>query len=300
MLLFTKSLNGVGMKRKITLAAIALSSAALLGATVPSPPAPAAGLSQLMYAGYWKIQPPAKDGSVNFGLSYPASMSNNTDFMPMTRLGLTPEALHGPNHPIEFQLKTEAGTFVCRGNVADGAGSGAFAFVPDEAYAKSYDAVRSRRLTPRQQVQAGIFDLSTAYVDAVASAGFGDAAFDTLVGFKIFGVTPELLRTLHSDFPTMDPSEVVGIWMTIDKQHVDLHALHLDFPNEEVDAIVALASAGVTPAYVAALRSADVRGLTAEGVAVLRMHGVSQAFADSLATKGPHGLSIDEVVRLAK
>jgi hypothetical protein len=255
-------------------------------------------LAQLINSGNWTIQPPAKDGSVNFGLSYPATLSNNTDFVPLSRLGLAADVLNGVSHAIDFELKTEAGTFACHGKVANGDGGGKFAFEPDAAYATAYDAVFSSPLTQRQQVQAGMFDVSVAYVTSVAKAGFGSADFDTLLSMKIFRVTPEFLQALHADFPATAPSDVIGTWMMADKEHVDLHALHLDFPTENFDAITALAVAGVSPAYVAALKAAGVQGLTADGVATLRLHGVNQAFVDRLARNGPRGLSIDDVVRL--
>jgi hypothetical protein len=184
--------------------------------------------------------------------------------------------------------------------MADGSGSGTFMFVPDEAYAEAYDAARSRPLTPRLQVQAGMFDLRIAYVEALAAAGFGDAPFDTLLGIKWSGVTMEFLHGLRTDFPGVDSSEVVGAWMASGNGRVSLNTLHADFPNEDLDGIVALAATGVTPAFVAALQAADVRGISADSVAALRGHGVDQAFVDHLAAKGPRGLSVDEVVRLAQ
>jgi hypothetical protein len=280
-------------------AGVAIFAVALLGAYAPSATSssePPIGSSKLVYSGNWRIEPLVASERVNFDLSY--VMSNSGDDVPLAQLGLTAETLRGDAHAIEFEMKTDAGSFVCRGVASKGTGAGTFAFAPDEAYAKAMNAVRSAPLTPGQQVRAGMFDLSTSYVDAVAAAGFGDAPFDTLLSFRMFKVTPEFLRALRRDFPTIASSAVIGALMASGKQHIDLHALHLDFPNDDLDTIVALAAAGVTPAYVAALRAADVRGLSADTAAALRARGVDQAFADRLATKGPHGLSPDEVVRL--
>jgi hypothetical protein len=304
-----RSQTGVGLKRTATsriaqrmraLIAIAVFAVAFLGANPAGASDSQAGLARLMNSGTWKIQASPKDGAANFELAYPPSMSRSGDDVPLTQLGLTPAALRGAAHAIAFDFKTEAGTFACSGRVADSVGGGSFTFVPDEAFAKSYESLRSTRLTPSEQIKAGMFDLRIGYVTAAVAAGFGDANFDTLIGFKVFGLQPEFLQTLHSDFPSTTSSEVVGAWMASEKQGFALHALHLDFPDEDLDAIMALASAGVTPDYVAALRAARVRGLTADGVAVLRTQGVDQAFVDHLAAKGPHGLSVDEVVRLAK
>jgi len=301
----------VGMP--LVVAAIAVATACILGAygapsftDSPSPVASAlhfsdqpAGQSRLIYSGNWKIEASARPGFVNFGIDYPASMSASSHDMPLNQVGLTSRALGGASRTITFDFKTESGTFVCHGKVSKGQGTGTFTFVPDDAYANAYDAIRSQPLTPRQRVQAGMFDLRISYVRGVVAAGFGDITFEALDNFKNFGITPEFLRILHSDFPTIDSSGVMDAAMASLPSDIDLHALHLELPNEDLDAVIALAMAGVTPRYINALRAAGVRGLSADSVVEMNAHGVDQAFADRLATKGPHGLSVDEVVRLA-
>jgi hypothetical protein len=283
----------------VAILAVALLGANAPGATTPSAPltsAPPIGSSKFVYSGTWKIEPVAERGTVNFNLNH--AMSDSGRDVPLTQLGLTAAALRGDAHAIAFEMKTDAGSFVCRGTVSQGSGAGAFTFVPDERYVKAFNAMQQAPLTPGQQVQAGMFDLSTSYIDAVAAAGFGGMPFETFVSFGMFKVTPEFLRTLRADFPAVDSSAVIGARMASDEKNVDLHALHVDFPSADLDTIVALAVGGVTPAYVAALRAADVRGLSADVVGDLRAHGIDQPFADRLAAKGPHGLSPDEVVRL--
>ena len=256
-------------------------------------------LSRLINSGTWKIYSTGNAGLVNLALSYAPTLSNSAGIVPLAAMGMSAQDLAG-EHALQFRFPAAAGDFMCQGDAANGKGSGTFVFVPDAAYSKAYDAIHPTALTPRQQVQAGIFDLSIDFVRAVAAAGFADASFETLLGMKIFGVTPGFVKTLHADFPTADSSDVVGTWMLVDKEHVEIHALHLDFPAESLDAIVALATAGVTPAYVTALRNAGVHDISAESVAVLHANGVDQAFVDRLAANGPRGLSVEEVVRLKK
>jgi hypothetical protein len=289
---------GVGMIR--ALASAAIFAALFLGAmAAPGYSETQSELSKLINSGTWKIYATEKAGFVNLTLSYSATLSNSAGIVPLAAMGMQVEELAG-EHSVQFRFPTDAGDFMCQGDAANGNGNGTFVFVPDAAYARAYDAAHPARITPRQQVQAGIFDLSIDFVRAVAAAGFADTPFETLLGMKMFGVTPEFLKALHADFPTADSSEVVGMWMFVDKEHADVHALHLDFPTESLDAVAALAAAGVTPAYVAALRSADVHDISAESVAVLRANGVEQAFLDHLAANGPRGLSVEDVVRLKK
>jgi hypothetical protein len=56
--------------------------------------------------------------------------------------------------------------------------------------------------------------------------------------------------------------------------------------------------AGVTPAYIAMLRSADVRWLSANNVTALRSAGVDEAFIKRMIAHGKTGRTIDEVVAL--
>jgi hypothetical protein len=225
--------------------------------------------AEIASTGIWRIDPlESNDGKVTFGLAYPAAGNNCSGAFSLATLGLTADALAGPRHPLRFELRREAGTFVCEGTAEDGRGNGEFRFQADPAYANAVGET-DIPFTFRDQIAAGIFDVSQAFVKATAAMGLPHVTFRQLLSLKIFSITPE-----------------------------DASALHANFPSGSLDDIVVLGMMCVTPAYVEALRRADVRGLSVSNVFALRAAGVDQAFIENLAEAGRHGLSIDEVARL--
>ena len=225
--------------------------------------------AEISFAGKWSIETTGSNDSANLRLQYPPSSSNDSGMASLAALGLQPSTFGGSEHAVQFAIRRDAGTFACQGTAGAGRGDGAFRFEPNPLYVRDVVAAGFPSPTLREQVMAGMFDLRTSYVQAMAAAGIRGVRLDKLVDLKIFDVTPEFVA-----------------------------ALHADFPGESTDDLVALHMVGVTPAYVDALRRAGVPNLTADNVSALRAAGIDQAFAERLATKGPHGLSIDEVVKL--
>jgi hypothetical protein len=182
---------------------------------------------------------------------------------------LTPEALGGDSHAASFELRREAGTFVCRGTAGGGRGKGDFRFDPDPDYASAVAAAGVRLTTVRDHVKAAVFDVSSSFVRAIVAIGLPSVRFADLCALGGLGVAPE-----------------------------DVAGLSAAFPGEDLGDFVSLAMIGVTPAYVEALRRANVDDLSIDNVAALRASGVDQAFIEGLAADGRRGLSIDDVVSL--
>jgi hypothetical protein len=225
--------------------------------------------AEVAYAGTWRIEPIESNESVTFALHYPPSSSNRSSPIALAKLGLTTEALGGQPHPLRFEVGREAGTFVCQGIAEDGRGNGAFRFRPDPVYANAIVETGIAPLTLHQHIQAGMFDISSRFVKAIAATGLPHVTFSQLIGLRIFRITPE-----------------------------DVNALHVNFPSASLDDIRALAMSKVTAGYVEALRRANISNLSADNVSALRASGIDQAFIEGLAAKGHHDLSIDDVVRL--
>jgi hypothetical protein len=225
--------------------------------------------AEVAYAGTWRIEPIEADESVRFALQYAPSSSNQSGPVAIAKLGLTSDALAGEAHPVRFEARREAGTFVCRGTAEDGRGDGAFRFQPDPGYANAIIQTGLPPLTLHEHIQAGMFDIRSSFVQAIAATGLRLVSFSQLIGLKIFRIKSD-----------------------------DVSALHVSFPNASVDYIRALAMSKVTASYVEALRRAEIGNLSPDNVCALRAFGIDQAFIDGLAANGHRGLSIDDVVRL--
>jgi hypothetical protein len=225
--------------------------------------------AELAHRGKWRIEPAESNETVTFGLRYPPSASTSSGRVELAKLGLTVEALSGELHPIGFEVRREAGTFVCQGNAGDGRGDGAFWFRPDLAYANAIAETGLPPLTFRNHVVAGVFNVPSAFVKAIVAIGMPSVTFHHMFGLRMVHITPE-----------------------------DVRAFHAAFPSEGLDGMVSLAMIGVTSAYVEALRRASVADLSADNVSALRASGVDRAFIERLAADGQLGLSIDQIVSL--
>jgi hypothetical protein len=222
--------------------------------------------AKVAYAGTWRIEPAETNETVTFSLSYPPSSSNSSGPIAVANLLQTPETLAGDRHPLRFELRREAGTFVCQGTANRGRGNGGFQFRPNPAYV---NALREGGMSPLalgDDVLAGLFDVTAAFIKAIVAIGLPNVTFSQLLALKIFRIKSE-----------------------------DLSALHASFPSEGLDELRMLVMSGVTATYAEALRRADVTGLSAINVSALRASGVDRAFIESLAANGHRGLSIDDV-----
>jgi hypothetical protein len=224
--------------------------------------------AEIAYEGEWRIEPTESHGAVNFGLRYAPSSSNRSGSMALADLGLTADKLAGDRHEIRFELRREAGTFVCQGTVEAGRGGGTFRFRPDPAYSSAIADTGIMTFDLRDHIKAAMFDVSSSFVNIVVGS-FPRATFSQLLALRIFRIAPDVVA-----------------------------ALHTEFPDGGVDDLVALGMFGVTPDYVNALRRAEIGDLTAHNVAALRASGVDQAFVDGLAANVHRPRSIDEIVEL--
>ncbi len=225
--------------------------------------------AEVAYTGIWRIDPIESSASVTFALHYPPSSSNRSGPTTLSELGLTTEALGGPPHTLSFEVRREAGTFVCQGTAGNARGDGRFRFRPDPVYANAIAETGIAPLTLHQHIQAGMFDISSSFVQPIVATGLPSISFSQLIALRIFRITPE-----------------------------DVSALYPYFPNASLDDIRALAMSKVTGGYVDALRRANIGNLSADNVCALRAYGIEQGFIDALTAQGHHGLSIDDVVRL--
>jgi len=254
-------------------------------------------VAEIVYIGEWRIEPTESHETVTFALRYRPSASNQSGATALANLGLTAEALVGPRHPLHFEVRREAGTFVCQGTASDGRGNGAFRFKPDPAYAIAIAETGLPALTVREHIKAGMFNVGTSFVKAIVATGLPHITFSELIGLKIFRVTPEAVNALHVSFPSAGLDDIRALAM-MGVTPEDVGVLHVHFPSAGLDDIRALAMTGVTAGYVQALVRANIRHLSVDNVAALRATGIDQAFVEGLAAKGHRGLSIDEIVRL--
>jgi hypothetical protein len=224
-------------------------------------PAPA----EVAYVGEWRIDPLEASGGFSFALAHQASRRGTPTRL--ADLGLGEEQLAAQNHPIYFEVARDSGTFACLGTAGAGCAAGQFRFCPDPAYEAAIAQAGLAPLALHQLIKAGMFDLTRSFVEAIAEIGLPRVTFSELLSLKIARLVPEAVR-----------------------------AFHTELPSAGLDEIATLGIMRVTPAYVAALRRAQIAGLSFDNVSALSTSGVDEAFIESLIASGRFGLSVDDVV----
>lgn len=232
------------------------------------------GFAQSENAGTWSIHPSSQAGSVELELVSRHEPTQKWDdrqtvTISAQRLGLTQAQVGGPPAQHSFVIRSDAGSVEFNGTVGDDVGAGHFAFTPDRGYSaqlarRGIDAPPDRKL-----LFATIEDLTLAYIDAMARAGYPSKKFSELMSFRALDITPESAQRLRAAFGAVDA-----------KQLVELTALH------------------VTPEYAKSLRDTGIGDLDLHEIVEMKALGVDAGFVQSLRAQGYPGISSREVVEV--
>jgi len=222
-------------------------------------------------AGTWKIA--ANDaGTVQFDLRSTSSEGRHDneegDSVTLASLGLTKAQFAGASGPVTFTLAHEAGNIVCRGTLGDGWGAGTFTFTPSAAYASAMASRGSPVGSDRQQLVGAMLDISTAYVDGLAKAGFERVPFKDLISMRALRVTPEYVADMKA----------AGVPFAAARETVEARALN------------------VTPDYVREMAAVGYPNLAVRELVELRAMSIDAAYVRKVQAHGFQHLTIQKLV----
>ncbi|HEY1656158.1 MAG TPA: hypothetical protein VGF86_13700 [Candidatus Tumulicola sp.] len=129
--------------------------------------------------------------------------------------------------------------------MANGSGGGTFVFSPSSAYLSTMRA-HGYALSPRQQMTAATLDITTAFVDGIAAAGFAHLSFEKLVSFRALGIDETYIRSIRSTFGgSIDAEKMLSLKaLGIDSPYIKRVQAH-GFSNLTVDQIISLKALNV-------------------------------------------------------
>ena len=245
--------------------AVALAAIALLIAAAPATPT----------NGSWSLEPASTPGKVNIQLrstdqNGKQDVESSFD-VSAQELGISAVQLASQRGDVAFTWAREAGSFACKGWLSDGKGGGTFIFTPSAEYLTKMRAAGYDLTSSRDQIVAAILDISTAYVAALAGAGYSQLPFQKLVAFRALKIDATYVRAMRAAFGSSGLS---------------------------ADQVISLQALRVTPDFIAEMRAAGVAIETAQDAVRMRALKIDAAFVRSMATVGYARLSSDELVRL--
>ncbi|HEY0171358.1 MAG TPA: hypothetical protein VGB98_10080 [Pyrinomonadaceae bacterium] len=231
----------------VTIALAALAFAALFAGR------PAAAQSQ-DFTGQWLVEYRTGEGKTSLTLRHrstrrDASGGEHVNEWNTTR-NVSPESLRGlsagqadsaSGAGVRFEIRRDAGTFVCEGWFRQGKGSGHFSFVPDRGFASELsrrgvgtpdarqlfslasadvgldllDELKSQgyeRPTVEQFTRMGDHGVTADYVRELRDLGYARLPAETLVRMRDHGVTPAFVRAAKSRASTtLSPDELIRL-----------------------------------------------------------------------------------------
>jgi beta-lactamase regulating signal transducer with metallopeptidase domain len=285
----------------------------------------AMGLTQDAAPGTWEIRPTSTEGTVHLRLVELNSSSGSN--VRIDRLeGLTAAQLSGAGGPVQFRLRSDAGTFTFEGVIKQGVGAGTFSFTPNPAFGGELAKRGFSQPTPSEQYQLARHDVGYEFIDELNKQGYSKTPTAELVragqhgvhitylremgalGYKLgtlpplielrdHGVTPDYVRALAEEgYKGLSADEL---------RNARDHGVSAEFVRAMREAgygslpMAALVNArdhGVSPEFVRALGEAGYRNLPLEQLVRARDHGVSPEYVRDLKQLG-YTLSIDELVK---
>jgi hypothetical protein len=227
---------------------------------------------------------------------------------------------------VRFTLTRDAGSFTFEGVLRDGAGAGAFQFVPDVRYAQAMQALgfndieaeqiffaihdvslkfardmRSadlKKLSAATLLSFGIHGVSRDFIDGLKAAGMDERDSDQLVTFRIHGVTPDMVRSLRAAGYNPESEDLVAMRIHGATPEWIAELQQRGYERVALKQLVAFRIHGVSPAFIGQLQQLGYPHPQPEQLVSLRIHGVTPEYIGQLRARGLKDLSIEKLVRM--
>ncbi|MEO8131699.1 MAG: hypothetical protein ABI822_31685, partial [Bryobacteraceae bacterium] len=126
--------------------------------------------------------------------------------------GLTPNKVCGLQSPVRFELRREAGTFICDGVVTLGSGSGQFRFAPNPTFIADMEKLGYWGIGNDNLYSLALSDTGIRYATAMRDAGLTRVSIDELMDLRQRGVDGEYVRGARRDsHRELMPAELIRL-----------------------------------------------------------------------------------------
>lgn len=218
-----------------------------------------------------------KDGRIHFNITRRKNWNNGNTFLLSRFAGLTPAQINAAAQtPVQFQMRSEAGTINFEGFFRAGDGAGNFTFAPNPQYMETLRGlglepkIREKKHEERSDedelFSLAIHDVSTDFIRTMRAEGF-DVSLEKYTSMRIFNVTPEYIREMRG----------------------------LGYKDITADKLVETRIHKVTPDYIRKMRAAGW-DLSLNKLVASRIHGATPEFAAEMSRLGYSDLDHDDLI----
>jgi hypothetical protein len=207
--------------------------------------------------------------------------------------------------PVQFQLRSDAGTITFDGTFRNGKGSGHFLFGSNPGFVRELralgvglDGQKGRTRTEEEALfPLAIHDVSIAFIRSMQAEGYR-TTLDKYVAMRIFSVTPEFIREMRSlGFTTLSADDLIGsrIHKVTPEFVREIRAAGWDLSLSELQSS---SMHGATPAFAEQMRAAGYPNLRHSDLVSFRIHRVTPAFVRELAELGYRDLPASKLLSM--
>ncbi|HWS89381.1 MAG TPA: hypothetical protein VN282_20575 [Pyrinomonadaceae bacterium] len=296
-------------------ARLAFLTCALAALALSAPPARRLGTEASAQAerfeGQWLVEYRTDEGKTSLTLNYREekrsaagrvyrnNWNQTHNVAPESLHGLTREqALSASGTNVRFELRRDAGTFVCEGWFKNGSGSGHFTFVPDPGFAAELGRRGVGTPDARQLFRLAMAEVGLALLDELRSAGYPQPSVEQLVRMGEHGVRADYVRGLKELGYRLGTIESL---VRMRDHGVTLEYIgglrEAGFDRLPAETLVRTRDHGVTPSFIREIRAAGFDIPSLEGLIRVRDHGVTPEFIREMRREGYDSLTLEQLIR---
>jgi beta-lactamase regulating signal transducer with metallopeptidase domain len=213
--------------------------------------------SQDTVTGMWEVRRSGRPGRMTLTVNG-GGLSMNTDIDETELEALTGQSLSNASGPIRFTIRRSAGVFEIEGTLRAGAGSGTFAFIPNQAFVAGLASRGFARPSVQQLFSLAQADIGFEFIDELAEHKYARPELTDLVRAAHHGVGVDFVRELAQT----------------------------GYRVGTLDALIRFRDHGVDPDFVRGLRAQGVTDLSPEDLVRLRDHGVDPDYVSGMRQAG--------------
>jgi hypothetical protein len=273
-------------------------------------------------SGDWTIRHSDEAGKVEFSLieHHHGGNSNHESDWPMSSFGGVDFSRPG-RQDVHFTIARDAGRLECEGFLNNGEGAGIFHFQPDPNYSgemrklgfdvddeKQYSmAVQDVSLDFARQMKNEhltdliafrIFRVDSAFIEELRSAGVKISDSNKLVAFRIHGVTPQMIRSLHAAGYTPDEDTLIAMRIHGATPEFVEELKKRGYDHVDLEKLIAFRIHGVSPDFIDKLQGLGYKHPDPDQLVAMRIHRVTPEYISDLRARGMRDLSIDQLVNM--
>jgi hypothetical protein len=242
----------------------------------------------------------------------------------LSDLGLDAATVQSANHPVQFAIRRDAGSFQFRGEFNQGLGHGEYTFAANPEYISSmqqmgYPQAEAKvfelaaldvslsfvkeirdlgyKANLEELIQARIFRVGREQVEGLKAVGITNVPMETLVQYRIFDISPEYVRSMRAAFPNISVDKMLEMRIHGATPEFAEAMAQLGYGSLSADKLVEFRIHGVTPEFIRQMKDLGFKDLDADQLVQFRIFGVNADQVNELAREGYRNLSADQLVQ---